>query len=100
MTVVNGGRDEVELLDFLIALEAGGHGGTSSLHPTLRKVAKDGAPELFGRTNKGGAPGKANSASLTFVPTDFVRSGGFIEHRLGEILDGSSDRGRTLPVRR
>jgi hypothetical protein len=30
---------------------------------------------------------KANSASLTFVPTDFVRSGGFIEHRLGEISE-------------
>ena len=54
---MTGGRDEVELLGFLIALEAGGHGGTSSLHPTLRKVAKDGAPELFGWTNKGGAPG-------------------------------------------
>jgi hypothetical protein len=28
----------------------------------------------------------ANSASLTFVPTDFVRSGGFREHRLNWIL--------------
>jgi hypothetical protein len=38
----------------------------------------------------------ANSASLTFVPTDFVRSGGFIEHR--RRWDGDS--GRTPPVLR
>ena len=29
--------DEVEVLCLLVALEAGRHGGTSSLHPTLRK---------------------------------------------------------------
>ncbi len=29
----------------------------------------------------------ANSASLTFVPTDFVHKGGFREHRLVWILD-------------
>jgi hypothetical protein len=35
-----------------------GHGGTSSLHPTLRKGAKDGAPELLclGWKWKGGPP--------------------------------------------
>ena len=47
---------------------------------------------------------KANSASETFVPTDFVRNGGFIEHRLDEFLEGSLEMdagaGRTLPVRR
>ena len=43
---------------------------------------------------------KAYSASLTFVPTDFVRNGGFIAHRVVWILDGLSDRRRILPVRR
>jgi hypothetical protein len=38
----------------------------------------------------------ANSGSLTFVPTDFVRRGGFREHR----LSWGRGRGRTLPVRR
>ena len=46
---------------------------------------------------------KANSASLTFVPTDFVHDGGFIAHRVVWILDGLSEldagAGRTLPVR-
>jgi hypothetical protein len=37
--------DEVEVPHLLVALEAGGYGGASSLHPTLRKSAKDGAPE-------------------------------------------------------
>ena len=37
----------------------------------------------------------ANSGSLTFVPTDFVRRGGFREHR----LSWGRGRGRTLPVR-
>ena len=38
----------------------------------------------------------ANSASLTFVPTDFVLSGGFTEDRLDEF----GDSGRTPPVHR
>jgi hypothetical protein len=46
----------VELLVLLEAFEAGRHGGASSLHPTLRNNAKDGAPELVGLV-KGGAPG-------------------------------------------
>ncbi len=32
--------DEVELLGLLEAFQAGWHGGTSSLHPTLRKVPR------------------------------------------------------------
>jgi hypothetical protein len=48
LTLVTTEGDEVELLGLLEAFQAGGHGGTSSLHPTLRKSAKDGAPELFG----------------------------------------------------
>jgi hypothetical protein len=48
LTLVTTEGDEVELFGLLEAFEAGGHGGTSSLHPTLRRSAKDGAPELFG----------------------------------------------------
>src|ERR1700716_3701748 len=36
--------DEVELVGLLEAFQARWHGGASSLHPTLRKGAKDGAP--------------------------------------------------------
>jgi hypothetical protein len=39
--------DEVEVSGLLVTLEALWHGCASSLHPTLRKGAKDGAPELF-----------------------------------------------------
>jgi hypothetical protein len=69
--------DEVEELGSLEAFEAGRHGGGRSLHPvltvgageesragsanglhpTLRKVAKDGAPEIL-RLVKGGPPAK------------------------------------------
>jgi hypothetical protein len=38
----------------------------------------------------------ANSASLTLVPTDFVRKGGFIEHR----RSWGRDKGRTMPMGR
>src|ERR1035437_857675 len=34
-------------------LGVGRHGGASGLHPTLRKSAKDGAPELFGLVKRG-----------------------------------------------
>jgi hypothetical protein len=37
LTLVTAEGDEVELLGLLEASEAGGHGGMSSLHPTLRK---------------------------------------------------------------
>jgi hypothetical protein len=67
--------DEVEELGLLEAFEAGRHGGgrslhpaptvgageesraggASGLHPTLRKSAKDGAPEVL-RSVKGGPP--------------------------------------------
>jgi hypothetical protein len=39
--------DEVKLVGLVEASEARWHGGSSSLHPTLRKGAKDGAPGLF-----------------------------------------------------
>src|SRR5258705_12068810 len=39
--------DEVELLRLLEALQARWHGGASSLHPTLRRSAKDGAPGVL-----------------------------------------------------
>lgn len=45
LAAVTAEGDEVEVLCLLVAYEAGGHGGASSLHPTLRKSAKDGAPE-------------------------------------------------------
>ena len=51
--------DEVEVPRLLVAPEAGWHGGTSSLHPTLRKSAKDGAPEglwLVGKLRVGHRP--------------------------------------------
>jgi hypothetical protein len=37
LTFVTAEGDEVEVFGLLVAFEAGGHGGTSSLHPTLRK---------------------------------------------------------------
>ena len=48
LTLVTTEGDEVGVAGLLEAFEACGHGGSSSLHPTLRKGAKDGAPELFG----------------------------------------------------
>jgi hypothetical protein len=39
--------DEVKLVGLVEASEARWHGGSSSLHPTLRKSAKDGAPGLL-----------------------------------------------------
>lgn len=59
MATITTEGDEVKVLGLLVTLEAGGHGGASSLHPTLRKSAKDGAPEgfVFGWERKGGAPG-------------------------------------------
>jgi hypothetical protein len=37
----------MEVSGLLVTLEARWHGGASSLHPTLRRSAKDGAPELL-----------------------------------------------------
>ena len=64
--------DAVELLGFLIALEAGGHGGTSSLHPTLRKGAKDGAPELLWLVESGRVGHPAQSAARCLEPANVV----------------------------
>jgi hypothetical protein len=47
LTFVTAEGDEVELFGLLVASEAGEHGGASSLRPTLRKEAKDGAHELL-----------------------------------------------------
>ncbi len=46
------------------------------------------------------ASSMANSSSLTFVPTDLVRSGGFTGHRRKWRRDGNRDSGRTPPARR
>jgi hypothetical protein len=46
LTLVATEGDEVEVVGLLIAFEAGGHGGTSSLHShPSQNAAKDGAPE-------------------------------------------------------
>src|SRR5882724_7629884 len=39
--------DDVELVGLLETFEARWHGGASSLHPTLRRSAKDGAPGIL-----------------------------------------------------
>src|SRR5882724_8725712 len=39
--------DDVELVGLLETFEARWHGGASSLHPTLRRSAKDGAPGVL-----------------------------------------------------
>ena len=45
LSVVTTEGDEVKLVGLLEAFEARWHGGASSLHPTLRRGAKDGAPD-------------------------------------------------------
>ena len=53
--------------------------------PGLRRRGQQRLPNPLGERQPGShahaLPAAANSASLTLVPTDFVRSGGFIEHR-------------------
>jgi hypothetical protein len=59
LTLVATEGDEVEVVGLLVAFEAGGHGGTSSLHShPSQKAAKDGAPEVLGlvRSSKVGRP--------------------------------------------
>ena len=60
LTLVTTEGDEVELIGLLEAFEAGGHGGTSSLHPTLRQVPRRmGHPSFCGglREEGWGTPG-------------------------------------------
>jgi hypothetical protein len=52
---------EMEVSGLVVTLEALGHGCASSLDPTLRKSAKDGAPELL-RLVEGGATRPPRSA--------------------------------------
>jgi hypothetical protein len=47
LTVVTTEGDEMEIPSLLVTFEARWHGCARSLHPTLRKGAKDGAPELL-----------------------------------------------------
>jgi len=47
LTFVTTEGDEVKLVGLVEAFEAGWHGDSSSLHPTLRKGAKDGAPGVL-----------------------------------------------------
>jgi hypothetical protein len=49
LTAVTAEGDEVEISGLLVTLEARWHGCVSSLHPTLRKGAKDGAAVLLWR---------------------------------------------------
>jgi hypothetical protein len=46
LAAVTAEGDEVEISGLLITLEALWHNCASSLHPTLRKSAKDGAPSF------------------------------------------------------
>src|SRR5260370_1048591 len=59
--------DEVELLGLLEAFQAGWHGGTSSLHPTLRKVPRRmGHPSFCGWLGvEGWAPGDSHLNEMT-----------------------------------
>jgi hypothetical protein len=61
LTLVTTEGDEVELFGLLEAFEAGGHGGTSSLHPTLRKMREGWGTRGFwvGGESKGGHPAPA-----------------------------------------
>src|SRR5205823_1217111 len=47
LTFVTAEGDEVKLVGLVETSEARWHGGSSSLHPTLRRSAKDGAPGLL-----------------------------------------------------
>jgi hypothetical protein len=49
LTAVTAKGDEMEIPSFLVTFETLWHGCASSLHPTLRKGAKDGAPFLWWR---------------------------------------------------
>jgi hypothetical protein len=65
LATVTAEGDEVEVSGLEVTLEALWHGCASSLHPTLRKSAKDGPPELLwvGESGRVGHPPPGDSGA-------------------------------------